>query len=156
MAEVHGNRTHLGRRSAPHTGFEVQESHQCPIHFHSIKGFSHGEYRGHRTLFDISFALQPLVKALGLVHAVHDQGRRHGCRGNRVHLRIEVYGLKNRPADKPLPHLLYFFFIPRKIIQFRHLQREKIHNFPLFVESENKMGRMADVASRCSTNQLGE
>jgi hypothetical protein len=33
LAEVHGNRTHLGRRSAPHTGFEVQEGHQCPIHF---------------------------------------------------------------------------------------------------------------------------
>ena len=33
LAEVHGNRTHPGRRSAPRTGFEVQESHQCPIHF---------------------------------------------------------------------------------------------------------------------------
>ena len=47
LAEVHGNRTHQGRRSAPHTGFEVQESHQCPIHFHSIKGFSHREHTDH-------------------------------------------------------------------------------------------------------------
>jgi len=36
LAEVHGNRTHPGRRSAPRTGFEVQESHQCPIHFRSV------------------------------------------------------------------------------------------------------------------------
>ena len=28
MAEVHGNRTHLGQPSLPHTGFEVREPHQ--------------------------------------------------------------------------------------------------------------------------------
>jgi hypothetical protein len=28
LAEVHGNRTHLGPPSQPHTGFEVREPHQ--------------------------------------------------------------------------------------------------------------------------------
>ena len=28
LAEVHGNRTHLGQPSLPHTGFEVREPHQ--------------------------------------------------------------------------------------------------------------------------------
>jgi len=28
VAEVHGNRTHLGQPSLPHTGFEVREPHQ--------------------------------------------------------------------------------------------------------------------------------
>ena len=32
-----------------------------------------------RILFDISFALQPFIEALGLVHAVHDQMCRHSC-----------------------------------------------------------------------------
>ena len=38
MAEVHGNRTHLTPCSRRHTGFEVQESHQCPIHFREACG----------------------------------------------------------------------------------------------------------------------
>jgi len=28
LAEAHGNRTHLGTPSRPHTGFEVREPHQ--------------------------------------------------------------------------------------------------------------------------------
>ena len=35
--------------------------------------------RGHRTLFNIPFALQPLIKVFSLVHAVHDQMCRHSC-----------------------------------------------------------------------------